>query len=166
MSWIIRHAQPTDAAEIAGILNPIIESGNYTALDTPFTIEEEREFITNFPQRGVFHVAIDPEISRIVGFQNVEPFANYTHAFDHVGIIGTFVDSSVRRQGVASSLFQATLEALVQKGYEKLFAYVRGDNLTALATYLKHGFRIIGSAQKHAKINGKYVDEILIEKLL
>ena len=52
-----------------------------------------------------------------------------------------------------------------QKGYEKIFAYVRGDNLTALATYLKHDFRMIGSAQKQAKINGKYVDEILIEKL-
>ena len=55
---------------------------------------------------------------------------------------------------------------MVQKGYEKIFAYVRGDNLTALATYLKQDFRIIGSAQKHAKINEKYVDEILIEKLL
>ena len=75
------------------------------------------------------------------------------------------MDDSGRRQGVASCLFQATFEAMGQKGYEKIFAYVRVDNLTALATYLKHDFRMIGSAQKQAKINGKHVDEILIEKL-
>lgn len=166
MNWIIRNVLPEDAEAVAGILNSIIETGIYTALDTPFSTEAEREFISNFPQRGIFHVAVEPEKQRIVGFQNVEPFATYTQAFDHVGVIGTYVDHTVRRQGVASRLFQATFEAMTQKGYEKVFAYVRGDNLTALATYMKHGFRIIGSAQKHAKIKGKYVDEILIEKLL
>ena len=166
MNWVVRNVQPEDAEAVAGILNSIIETGIYTALDTPFTTEAEREFISNFPQRGIFYVAVEPEKERIVGFQNVEPFATYTHAFDHVGIIGTYVDNTVRRQRVASSLFQATFEAMTEKGYEKLFAYVRGDNLAALATYLKQGFRIIGSAQKHAKINGRYVDEILIEKLL
>jgi len=166
MHWVVRNVQLEDAEAIAKILNSIIETGLYTALDTPVTIEVEREFISNFPQRGIFHVAVDSETQRIGGFQNIEPFATYTHAFDHVGIIGTYVDNAVRRQGVASSLFQATFEAMPQKGYEKLFAYVRGDNLAALATYMKQGFRIIGSAQKHAKINGTYIDEILIEKLL
>lgn len=166
MNWLVRNVQPEDAEAVAGILNSIIETGIYTALDTPFTTEAEREFISNFPQRGIFHVAVEPEKERIVGFQNVEPFATYTHAFDHVGIIGTYVDNTVRRQGVASSLFQATFEVMNEKRYEKVFAYVRGDNLAALATYLKQGFRIIGSAQRHAKINGRYVDEILIEKLL
>ena len=166
MNWIMRKVQPDDAEAVAGILNSIIETGLYTALDTPFTIEAEREFITNFPQRGIFHVAVHPENQRIVGFQNVEPFATYTHAFDHVGIIGTYVDRSVHRQGVATGLFEATFEAMKQKGYEKVFAYVRGDNLGAIATYLKQGFRIIGSAQNHAKIKGKYIDEVLIEKVL
>lgn len=166
MNWVVRNVQPEDAEAVAGILNSIIETGIYTVLDTPFTTEAEREFISNFPPRGIFHVAVAPEKERIVGFQNVEPFATYTNAFDHVGIIGTYVDHTVRRQGVASSLFQATFEAMTEKGYEKVFAYVRGDNLAALATYLKQGFRIIGSAQRHAKIKGRYIDEILIEKLL
>ena len=166
MPWIIREVQPDDAEALTHILNPIIEAGTYTVLDTPFTPEAERTFILNFPERGIFHVAVDPTAQKVVGFQNIEPFASYTQAFDHVGIIGTYVDSSRRRQGVAAHLFQATFEAMQQKGYEKAFAYVRGDNLTALATYLKHGFRIIGSAQKQAKIKGVYIDEILIEKLL
>ena len=166
MNWEIRNVQTEDAQGITEILNPIIESGLYTILDKPFTVEAEKEFIANFPKRGVFHVAANPDTQKIAGFQTVEPFATYTQAFDHVGIIGTYVDQFVRRQGVAASLFTATFDALPNQGYEKLFAYVRGDNPNALATYLKHSFRIIGTAQKHAKINGEYVDEILIEKFL
>lgn len=166
MKLTIRDVQQADAQGIMNILNPIIEGGLYTILDSTFTLEEEVQFIQDFPGRGVFNVAVNSAESTIVGFQNVEPFATYTHAFDHVGIIGTYVDGSYRRQGIASSLFNATFERAKSKGYEKLFAYVREDNKNALATYLKHGFEVIGIAKKHAKINGEYIDEVLIEKWL
>jgi len=166
MSWTIRNVQIEDAKAITEILNPIIEAGIHTVLDKPFTVEEEQDFIANFTEHGIFHIAENPVDKKLSGFQTVEPFASYTKAFDHVGLIGTFVGHSTRRQGVASSLFSATFEAMQKLGYEKVFAYVRGDNPTALATYQKHGFEIIGTAKKHAKVNGIYVDEILIEKFL
>jgi L-amino acid N-acyltransferase YncA len=166
MGLRVREAQLEDAEAIVNILNPIIEAGTYTALTTPFSIEAERAFILNFPHRGIFHVAVCPDKQRILGFQTVEPFATYTTAFDHVGVIGTYVDLSQRRQGVGKSLFQATFAAARTKGYEKLFAYVRADNPAALATYSSQGFQKIGTAQKQAKINGLYIDEILIERFL
>lgn len=166
MTLLVREAQTKDAQGIVNILNPIIEEGLFTVLDITFSVEEEKQFIQDFPKHGVFHVALNEEGSNVVGFQNVEPFAAYTHAFDHVGIIGTFVDASCRRQGVASSLFAATFNLARSKGYEKLFAYVREDNPNALATYLKQGFEVIGTAKKHAKVRDTYIDEILIEKFL
>jgi len=108
-----------DAEAIVGILNPIIESGAYSALDTPFTVEDEGEFIRNFPRRGVFHVAEDSQDHRAVGFQNLEPYATYTHAFDHVGVIATYVDLGCRRRGVGGRLSEATFESARGKGYEK-----------------------------------------------
>jgi RimJ/RimL family protein N-acetyltransferase len=111
--------------------------------------------------RGLFHVALHG--NRIVGFQNVEPFATYTHAFDHVGVIGTYVDLDLRRRGIAARLFAATFAAAPGRGYEKLFAFVRADNPAALAAYRRHGFAVIGTARKHARIGGRYVDEIMIE---
>ena len=164
MEWIVRNAQKEDAQGIIDILNPIIKAGLHTVLDTPFSLEEEQRFIQEFPENGVFHVATNSKKSKIVGFQNLEPFSGYTHAFDHVGVIGTYVDSEYRRQGIASQLFEATFEAAKTKGYEKIFTYVRSDNKIALATYIKYGFQVIGTAKKQAKIKGKYIDEILIEK--
>ena len=166
MDIIVREAQPDDAAMIVAILNPAIESGWYTVLDRSFTAPEEREFILKFPERGIFHVAQGRRSGRLVGFQNLEPFATFTHAFDHVGVIATCVDLEHRRQGIGTQLFAATFAAARRKGYEKIFTYVRGDNPAALATYLKQGFRIVGTAFRQVKLKGRYVDEIVIEKLL
>jgi L-amino acid N-acyltransferase YncA len=162
----IRDVRIEDAEAIAAILNPIIAARCYTALDTPVTVEQEREFIRSFPARGIFLVAVDTASNRIAGFQDVSPFADFTHAFDHVGVIGTYVDLDRRRQGIASRLFAETYVAARQKGYEKFFSYVRADNDAGLQTYLRQGFRIVGSAERHARIDGRYIDEIVIEKIL
>jgi L-amino acid N-acyltransferase YncA len=162
----IRDARESDAEEIAGILNSIIALRTYTAFDTPVTIGEQRRFIRNFPVRGIFHVAVDSSLEQLVGFQDVSPFADYTHAFDHVGVIGTYVALDRHRQGIAARMFAATFDAGRRKGYEKIFSYVRADNAAGLRAYLGQGFRIVGRAERHAKIDGRYIDEIVIEKLL
>jgi L-amino acid N-acyltransferase YncA len=127
----IRPVRVEDAEGVAKVLNPLILSGENTALDRVVTAEEERAFISGFPVRGVFHVAERAEDEVVVGFQNIEPFATYTDAFAHVGIIGTYVDQSGQRQGIGRLLFEA-----------------------------------IGVAKRHAKIKGRYIDEVLIERQL
>jgi L-amino acid N-acyltransferase YncA len=163
---LIRPAQPDDAEAVVNILNPIIAAGSYTALDTQFSVVAEREFIAGFPVRGIFHVAVLVPNGRIVGLQTVEPFATYTHGFDHVGTVGTFVDLACRRQGIGGRLFEATFEAARRQGYEKLFTFIRADNPGALVGYLKQGFRVVGTAHRQLKIHGHYVDEIIVEKML
>ena len=166
MSLTIREVTVEDAQGIIDVLNPIIIEARYTILDQTFTVDEEKAFIESFPDRGVFSVAVNETTSQLLGFQNVEPFATYTKAFDHVGIIGTYVDANSRGQGVAKQLFDYTFKAAKAKGYEKLFAYVRADNERALSVYLKQGFEIVGTAKKHGKIGDQYFDEVLIEKFL
>ena len=76
------------------------------------------------------------------------------------------MDLALRRQGIAKALFAATFAAAREKGYEKLFTFVRADNPAAIAAYGARGFEIIGTARRHAKIDGRYVDEWLIERQL
>jgi L-amino acid N-acyltransferase YncA len=163
---LVRDVAPVDAGAIVAILNPIIEARVHTAFDAPFTSEAERDYIIGFPPRGVWKVALRRTDGRVVGFQVLEPFGPYTRAFDHVGTLGTYVDLDQRRHGVAKALFAATFESARRKGYEKIFTFVRADNAAALATYRAHGFEVIGTARRHAKIDGRYIDEILIEKAL
>jgi L-amino acid N-acyltransferase YncA len=165
MNILVREARVEDAIGVTQVLNPIIETRANSVFAAIFSEQEERDFITQFPKRGIFHVAVNSD-QTIVGFQTVEPFGTYTPAFDHVGIIGTFVSMSHQRQGVGKNLFQATFQAAISKGYEKLFAYVRADNTAGLAAYLGQEFSKVGIAQNHAKIDGVYLDEIIIERFL
>jgi len=162
---VVRDVTVDDAAGIVSILNPIIQAGVYTSFDTPLSEQDEREFIKHFPRRGIWKVATTSD-HRVLGFQVVEPFATYTGAFNHVGTFGTYVDLDRRRQGIASRLFDATFAAARLQGYEKFFTFVRADNNAALQAYAKHGFAIVGTARRHAKIRGQYIDEILIERWL
>jgi L-amino acid N-acyltransferase YncA len=155
----IRPIRIEDAEGVVNVLNPLIRAGESTALDRVFSAEEERIFIG-------FNVAEKTDDGVIVGFQNVEPFATYTEAFAHVGVIGTYVDQSGQRQGIGRLLFEATRLAAKEKGYEKFVAFVRADNVSGLAYYKRIGFEAIGVAKRHAKIKGRYIDEVLIEREL
>jgi L-amino acid N-acyltransferase YncA len=164
MNTTVREARLEDAQSIINVLNPIIETKKYSVMVQTFTLEEEMSFIKTFPERGIFHVAVDGD--KIVGFQVTEPISTLTAAFDHVGIIGTYIDLTLRGQGLSKKLFEATFAKARGKGYEKLLAYVRADNPVALKAYQANGFNIIGTAKHHAKIDGHYIDEIFIEKFL
>ncbi len=165
MNVFVREATVEDANGIIDVLNPIIEARANSVFTKKFTEQEEREFITQFPKRGVFNVAVT-SAGKIAGFQTVEPFGAYTSSFDHVGIIGTFVGINFQQQGVGKILFHATFQAARSKGFEKLFAYVRADNVAGLKAYFGQGFTQVGIAKNHAKIDGKYVDEVIIERAL
>lgn len=164
MSIIVREARLGDARGIINVLNPIIETKKYSVMIETFTLEEEINFIKNFPEHGIFQVATTED--KVVGFQVTEPISTLTAAFDHVGIIGTYIDLARRGQGIAKKLFETTFTLAKEKGFEKLTAYVRSDNLVALKTYQAYGFTIIGVAKRQAKIDGNYIDEIFIEKFL
>jgi L-amino acid N-acyltransferase YncA len=166
MEFLIRDATPDDAAGILSVFNPIIEARSFTLFDTPFTLEAERSYIACLADRDIFHVAVRASDKTVVGFQSMSPFATYTHAFDHVGVIGTYVDLASRRHGIAKCLFPATFQVARRKGYEKIFTYIRADNPAALATYQKHGFRIVGMAERHSKLHGQYIDVIMVEHFL
>jgi L-amino acid N-acyltransferase YncA len=162
----VRRVTPEDASGIVQIINHIIDSGAFTVFDAPFTIEAEKLYIERLTPRSIFNVAVTLRDNKILGFQSMEPFANYTGAFDHVSVIGTYVDIGHLRQGIATRLFEASFNEAKEKGYTKIFTYIRADNPGALATYQAHGFSIIGTAKDQVKINGSYIDEIIVERFL
>lgn len=166
MDITIRPVQPDDARGIVQVLNPIIKTGLYTAFDTALSDAAERSYIQRFPDKGVFSVALSKKDERVVGFQSMEPFATFTHSFDHVAVAGTYVDLELRGRGIGTRLCEVCFLTAQAKGFEKIFSYVRADNPKSLAFYLKLGFRIVGTAQKHVKIGDRHIDEIIIEKLL
>lgn len=166
MEFLIRRIREEDAKSIVALLNPIIQAGTYTIMDEPLSVDDQIEFIRAFPKRGVFHVAVCKEGQKVLGLQDVQPISTGVNALKHVGEISTFVSLASHREGIGRSLTQATFQAAKEQGFLKIMAAIRADNPQAIAFYLSQGFRVIGTAQKHAFVGGRYVDEILAEKFV
>jgi len=161
----IRRATPNDAAGVAAVLNGVIAGGRHSLLDTPFTVAEERAYIEALPERSFVHVA--EAADEILGFQTVIPWNTFaTRELDHVATMGTYVDQRHRRRGVGAALAAASFAAALEMGYEKIFTDLRADNLDSLGYHLALGFTIVGAARRHARVAGRDIDVIFIERFL
>lgn len=160
----VRKVREEDASSIVELLNPIIQAGVYTIMDQQLSVDDQIDFIRTFPTRGVFHVAVGHQSQKILGLQDVQPISTGENAFKHVGEISTFVALTSHRSGIGRSLSYATFKEAKAQGFLKLMATVRADNPQAVSFYQSQGFKVIGTAKRHAFVGGKYVDEILLEK--
>ena len=161
----IRRATPDDAAGVAAVLNGVIAGGRHSLLDTPFTVAEERAYIEALPERSFIHVT--EAAGRIIAFQTVDPWSTFTtRELDHVATMGTYVDAGHRRRGVGAALAAASFAAALDLGYEKIFTDLRADNLDSLGYHLALGFTSVGAARRHARVAGRDIDVIFIERFL
>jgi L-amino acid N-acyltransferase YncA len=159
----IRRATPDDAAGVADVINQAIADGSPTLLDTSFSEEDERAYIAGLPARGFIHVAELPG-EGIVGAQTVTMEAAYPSTLlDHVATMGTWVAPNYRRRGVGRRLAEESFAAAPAAGFEKIFTDIRADNLASLGFHLSLGFRVVGTAMRHAKVGLHYVDVWLVE---
>ena len=161
MDLRIRRATMHDARPMVDLLNSIIAEGELTSIYPALTVAQEEAFIAGLGPRSAIYLA--EARGALLGMQDVEPFAPYTRAMDHVGVVGTFVHRDHRRQGVGRRLLERTLRFARQQGYEKLVAYVRASNAGAQAFYRAQGFSPKVVLERQVKIDGRYDDEVWME---
>jgi L-amino acid N-acyltransferase YncA len=160
----VRRATAEDAEAISAIWGVVCAERIHTAVSQPFTPEQEREYITGLSDREAIFVAESKD--RIVGFQTLDRWADYTDAFDHVCVLGTFILPEHRGQGIGRQLAAHTFDFARTRGYEKSVIYVRGSNAGAQAFYRSLGFRPKGVLERQVKIGGVYDDEVFMEYFL
>ncbi len=164
MHITIRRATPDDAEAISAVWEVICAERVYTAVNRPFTPQQERDYIASLSAReGIFVAEAD---GRFVGFQSLDLWARYTDSFDHVGVMGTFVLPAWRGKGIGRRLAEHTLDFARANGYEKVVIYVRASNAGAQAFYRHLGFVARGTLARQVKIDDQYEDEVFMEMFL
>lgn len=147
------------------LLNPIIEAGTYTIMDKSYSVEEQIDFIRNFPESGIFNVAVCNENGRILGMQDVMPVDKDTNTQKHVGEISTFVSLNTQRKGIGKALTQTTLKQAHEKGFQKILATIRADNPQAISFYKNAGFTTVDTLPNYtnSNSNSNLIDGFLME---
>ncbi len=160
----IHKAEIKDAEAISAIWGVVCAERIYTAVNYPFTPQQERNYIAFLSDReGIFLAEVN---DNIVGFQSLDLWGKYTDSFDHIGVLGTIILPEWRRKGIGRYLMKYTLNFARTKSYEKIIIYVRAGNDGAQAFYCSLGFNPKGVLTRQVKIDGQYDDEIFMELFL
>src|SRR5713101_2359603 len=94
----VRRATPDDTASVVAIWKAIVAERTLSAVDCPFTIEQEREYLQSLSMREATFLA-ETASREVVGFQSLDQWTKLFHSMDHVGQLGTFVLREWRRRG-------------------------------------------------------------------
>jgi ribosomal protein S18 acetylase RimI-like enzyme len=164
MQVAIRRATTDDAEAISTVWEAVCAERIYTAVNRPFTPQQERDFIASLSDReGTFVAEVN---DHVVGFQSLDLWAKYTDSFDHVGVMGSIISPQWRRKGIGQRLAEHTLDFARANGYEKIVIYVRAGNTGAQAFYRNLGFVQKGVLARQVKIDDQYEDEVFMELFL
>jgi phosphinothricin acetyltransferase len=159
----IRDARPDDAAAIARIYNQGIED-RLATLETQLRTPDERAawLAARGPRHPVL-VAVDD--GAVVGWGSLNAF-NPRPAYDHVADFSVYVAREARGRGIGDALLTA-LEAHAQDlAYHKLVLAAFPHNAAGMRLYERHGFATVGVYREHGMLDGRWVDVVIMEKIL
>ena len=156
----IRPATADDAAAVAAIYNEGIED----RLATFETRPREPGVVASWLDDGLpFLVASAGD--EIVGFARVSPYSDRC-VYEGVGEHGVYVARSARSSGVGRRLLEALCDEAERAGFYKLTSRVFSDNAASRAAHVAAGFHEVGVQRRHGRLDGRWKDCVLVERLL
>jgi ribosomal protein S18 acetylase RimI-like enzyme len=160
----VRVARPKDEAGLARL-----DAAAWTpASGFPSVAERVNDpfftfFTDNSPPEAHLVAELDGRLAGYIRLNPVTPLRENTHV---LGIVGLAVAPGDRRRGVASALLAAAEQHARARGSRKLSLRVLGTNETAMRLYERHGFVLEGTLRDEFRIDGRFVDDVLMAKHL
>lgn len=159
----IRVATAADAETICHIYNQGIEDRLATLETELRTPEERRHWLA---ARGPRHPVIVGEASEgVVGWGSLNPFSA-REAYRFVADFSVYVERTWRGKGVGHVLLTRLIELGREHNYHKLVLSAFPFNEAGMALYEGLGFRTVGVYKEQGLLDGRWVDTIVMEKLL
>lgn len=163
MAISIRPARPIDASAIAAIYNQGIAeraSTFETTLRSAGDILERIKAAARFPVL----VAIDSN-EVVVGWAGLSAYRSRA-CYSGVAEFSIYIDSQARGQGAGKLLLNGLIEEASTLGYWKLLSRVFPFNAASRALCRACGFREVGIYEKHARLDGSWLDVVIVERLI
>jgi phosphinothricin acetyltransferase len=102
---------------------------------------------------------------QVVGWGSLNAF-NPRPAYDNVVDLSVYVERGWRGRGVGRALLQHLLPLARTLGYHKMVLATFPYNEAGVALYRKMGFRPVGVYHEQGRLDGRWVDVLIMERLL
>ena len=164
MSLRIRLATADDAAAICRIYNQGIEDRVATLETELRTADERRAWLgARTPRYPV--VVAESEDGTIAGWGSLNPYSA-REAYRFVADFSIYVDRAWRGKRVGDAMLTRLVELAGEHGFHKMVLSAFPSNTGGMALYTKHGFRTVGIYREQGMLDGRWVDTIVMERLL
>ena len=160
----IRDASAADAEAICIIYNQGIEDRLATLETEPRTPAERAAWLLARGPRHPVIVACEGG-GRVVGWGSLNSF-NPRPVYDHVADFSVYVERGWRGRGVGRALLDALVERARALEYHKLALAAFPNNGAGMRLYEQAGFRQVGVYKEQGRVDGRWVDIVVMEKLL
>jgi ribosomal protein S18 acetylase RimI-like enzyme len=128
--------------------------------------EEEVTLPEEVWQNRIGHMLFAVINDRLIGMVSYV-FENQFKAKHIAGIYSVYVDKDFRNQGIGSKLLDSAISVIKEnKDILKIKLSVNPEQQFAVKLYNKHGFKGAGLFKNETCIDGKYYDELPMEKFL
>ncbi|MEH6937519.1 arsinothricin resistance N-acetyltransferase ArsN1 family A [Bacillus sp. JJ664] len=160
---IIRIASTTDIDDILQIYNEGIID-RIATLET--TLKDKSYMMEWFDSHlGRYKVIVAVLQDKVVGWASLNQY-NPRDAYRGVADLSVYIKKEFRGKGIGGKLLSSIEEHAKDNEFHKMVLSTFPFNQLGQGLYKKNGFREVGVFQNQGLLDGKYVDVMLMEKLL
>lgn len=158
----IRLATEHDAAAIAAIYNQgIIERGATFETETR-TVDD---ITARLRDRDRFPILVAEEDEAVIGWAGLSAYRARA-CYSGIAEFSVYLDRAARGRGVGRQLLDALVRTAGEYGYWKLVSRVFPFNTASRALCRACGFREVGVYEKHGRLDGHWMDVVIVERLI
>lgn len=161
--YTLRAATAGDAEAICRIYNQGIEDRIATLETELRTPEERRRWLASHDARHPVIVA--EHEGQVVGWGSLNVY-NPRPAYRFVADFSIYVERAYRGRGVGSVMLTRLVDLAREAGFHKMVLSAFPWNTGGMALYTKLGFRTVGIYREQGMLDGRWVDTVVMEKLL
>ena len=162
MTISIRQATKRDAPAIALIYNQGIEDRGATFetdLRTPADVSARLEDADRFP------VLVAEADGVVVGWAGLSAYRSRS-CYAGIAEFSIYLERAARSRGVGRQLLTSLIDVARDRGYWKLVSRIFPFNTGSRALCRSCGFREVGTYEKHGRLDGQWLDVIVVERLI
>jgi RimJ/RimL family protein N-acetyltransferase len=164
---IVREVRESDAENLVGLIKTVEKESEFMLM------EPGERLITPEQQQHRIHSIKKSENSTIFVAENEEQLVGYMFAMggtvkrnQHSVYVVIGILKDYRGQGIGTRLFEKLEEWAVERKIRRLELTTVTQNVAGVALYKKMGFEVEGTKKDSLLIDGEFVDEFYMAKLV
>ncbi len=162
MTIAIRPATPADAPAIARIYNQGIDERGATFETEP---RSDLDILPKIADQARYPLLVAEDGAVILGWAGVSAY-RARPCYAGIAEFSIYLDRTARGRGLGRQLLTALVDAARDRGFWKLVSRIFPFNAASRAVCRSCGFREVGVYEKHGRLDGKWLDVVIVERLI